>query len=106
MLREFFSKDHVKSKIEDNEKSIEELLEKIEQADRETAEIFEELDLSPSQIEQLLSSRENFSDADWKKIQQQVDEMEERLTFQRDITKTRSRYKERSQVQQQWIYVR
>ncbi|MDP1836812.1 MAG: hypothetical protein Q8K75_12920 [Chlamydiales bacterium] len=106
MLRELFSQDNLAKKIESNEKKFQDLLIKIEEADRETTEIFEQLEVRPEQIQKILSDKENFSEEHWEEIQRQMGEIEKKVSTRRDLNQLRRTYKERSEIQQQWIFVR
>lgn len=106
MLRELFGKDDLGKRIEANDKKLQELQAKIAELDRETEEVFEQLEVTPEQIEKFLSDKNNFSDSDWEEIQRQIADIEAKAISQRDIIKVRRAYKERSEIQRNWLFVR
>ncbi len=106
MLRDLFGKDDLEKKIEINEKKFKELQAKIAELDRETAEVFEQLEVTPEQIEKCLNDKENFSEKDWEELQRQMAEFEAKAQAGSDISKIRRAYKERSEIQRNWLFVR
>lgn len=106
MLRELFGKDDLEKKIETNEKKLRELQAKIAELDRQTAEVFEQLEVTPEQVEKCLTDKTNFSDKDWDELQRQIAEFEAKAKAGRDISQVRRTYKERSEIQRNWLFVR
>lgn len=108
MLREFFGEKgtSLEKKIEVNEKKFQDLLIKVAEMDRETDEIFAQLEVTPAQINQFLSDEKNFSQECWDEIQRQMAEIDKKATTCRDISQVRRAYKERAEIQRQWIFVR
>jgi hypothetical protein len=92
-----------------NEKKIEELAIKLDNLDRETAALFEELGISPQEISEFIESRDNFSDQEWELIQNQKTIAEKNLqvdlTSLKDPRKTKKAYKSLN-IQPNWIPVR
>ncbi len=106
MLREFFGQDTIEKKIEANEKKFEALLLKVAQADRETAEIFDQLEVTPEQVRAVLSDENNFTEEAWTEVQAQLTAMESKTASSRELAKVRKTYAERAGIQQQWLFVR
>ncbi len=105
MLREFF-KDTLEKKIQVNDEKIQELQAKIALLDAETEKVFEQLEVSPQQIEQFLSDKSNFNDSQWEEVQRQITEIESKANGYRDIIKTKRAYQERAEIKREWLFVR
>lgn len=106
MLREFFGQDSIEKKIEANEKKFQELLLKVAEMDRETAEIFAQLEVTPEQVCTVLSDEKNFTPEAWIEVRAQLAEIESKTASARDVSKIRKAYTERASVQRQWLFVR
>lgn len=106
MLREFFGKDDLEKKIESNERKVQELLQKIEEANHETTELFAELEVRPEQVKAVLSDSSQFSKESWNKVQSQMEELNKKISGQRQLNQVRRAYKEQAEIQRQWIFVR
>ena len=93
--------------IEANEKRLTELLHKIDEIDRETTEMFTELEVTPDQVQKFLENEENFAAEHRAEIDRQKKEIDQVTSREvRNLSKLRKSHKERSTIQNNWIFVR
>jgi len=107
MLRELMDQSPLEETIDANEKRLNELLGKIDEIDRETTEMFTELEVTPDQVQKFLDNEENFTDEHRAEIRRQKEEIDAVSNREvRDIGKVRKAQKERGTIQNNWIFVR
>src|SRR5690242_8842642 len=93
-------------KIDDKLKDLQDQVNKME---KENREFFEELGISPHQVEDILSDRKRYSKASYEYIQQQRQKLEEAL--ENRIIKANSSIKREQSIENppikgHWIFVR
>lgn len=92
-----------------NEKKIKEICLRIEKLDQDVEQYFKEQGINPVEVAQYMENKENFSDSEWKEIQEAQHLLEKELKLNlkniRDPRKAKKAYNDRH-VQPHWLYVR
>jgi len=105
-----FLKNKIEDRINSNNKKIQGLERLIESLDRDVRDLFEEIEVSPQQIQQLLSDPKNFTEEDWQRIeecrQQQDKQLECDLANIQNPRSTQQAYSSNSRVKSHWLCVR
>jgi len=106
----FFEERNLQDKIESNEKKIKGLEQLVEGLDRDTKELFNEIQLSPDEIHQFISNKKNFTDSEWEQLQEQRKSADEKVkrelsavTDPRIVKETMASSKN---IQRHWLHVR
>lgn len=93
-----------------NDLSLQELLIRIDTLDREVKVLLDELKVTPEQITQFVSEKDNFTQENWNELQTQRKMLDEKLTLQlsniRNPKKTSKTLSEKKHIAPHWIFVR
>jgi len=104
-----FEKQDNDRKILNIEKKIQELTIRIEAQDKEDRELLKALNVSPEQLTTFVQDKTNFTDKNWKELNKQQDELDERLNRDlkniRNVRKAEQAYSARN-IDHRWIPVR
>lgn len=105
----FFEKDPLENKIERIERQLQELLCRKVDLDRQAAQLFEEIGVTPDQIQRFISNPDHFSAKNWAELQEQSRLCDQKLA--RDLEniihpqRTQKKYLDRK-TQPHWLFVR
>lgn len=104
------SKESPELLIERQTHELKELEARSEELKTHINKIFEEVGITPEELNAMLQKSENFSPDEWNAIQKQTKEVENRLNEEKDHTgkfshSSQSR-KELSELQRHWIFVK
>ena len=104
----FFKKDF-EQQIELNEKKLLDLEAQNELLQQEVQKLYAELKLTPDQLNAFVSNSANFSAEDWQEIQNQRQQMDDKLQLDlgniNNPLKTKKAYSTR-RVESNWLFVR
>lgn len=111
MLREFFQNQGKNSEnsLKENDKKFEQMLRLSEQLDADEAKLYEQLGVKAEEAAAYLANPANFTPEDWDMIQNEIASYNQKIKLandKRDQARLKQSYKERSSVQQHWLFIR
>lgn len=102
--------EKLEQKIESDEKKIAVLKMRLERFEKAFKEIYEEVNIAPSELTDYLSTSTNFGAEEWNQIQDLRLQLDSKLNKEleniRNPLKTSQTYAERGEIQRHWLYVR
>lgn len=102
--------NNIENQILKNDLSLQELLIRIDSLDREVKKLLEELNITPEQVSQFVSLKDNFTQENWEQLQQQRKMLDEKLDLElrsiRDPQKTKNTFQENKNIARHWIFVK
>lgn len=111
MLRELFQNQGQNSgnSLKENDKKFEQMLRLSEQLDADEAKLYEQLGVKAEEAAAYLANPANFTPEDWEMIQNEIASYNQKIKLandKRDQARLKQSYKERSSVQQHWLFIR
>lgn len=104
-----FFKNDIEQTIENNDKKLTDLETQHELLEQEIQKLYQELKLTPEQINTFISNPDNFTENDWKELQDQKQKLDAKLQLDieniRNPLKTKKTYANR-RVESNWLFVR
>lgn len=104
-----FFKDSAEEKLTINEKKIQELAIRLEKLDLDINGFLKEMEVTPEQLTTFISQKENFTEDNWKELQEQKKKLDEKLDLElrniRNPLKTKSALASLN-VGRHWLHVR
>lgn len=103
------SDDELEQQITRNEKTMHELVIRIENLDREVEEFLTELQVTPEQLSALMEKKEKFTEGNWQELIRQKQELDDKLNRElnniRNPLSAKKTYDER-RIGNNWLFVR
>lgn len=101
--------DKLEAQIINNERKLKELTIQIENIQRETHELFNELNICPIHFAAFIENKDNFSESDWIMLQEQKKKLDEKLDLAMnnlpDLAQRRKALNELN-MSRNWLFVK
>lgn len=107
MLRDLFQKnDDPEKSLARQEKVFYDLMERAKELDEEQARLFEEIDITPEELDDIIENKKIFTPEQWEEIFAQFKERHPEWTASRSASEIRKVRKELSEIQLGWLFVK
>ncbi len=105
-----FQNDTPRDNIKKNDNKIREVSIRLTAIQREIEDLFNELGMTPEELQSYLSMSENFTPEEWQEIQNKTKETEMKLAegdiLDADPRETKKKRNETGQINNTWLFVR
>lgn len=109
----FFSnakEDSLDNLITKNNRSLQELIIRIDVLEKEIQHLLDELNVTPEQVSEFIADKSNFTSENWDELNKQRRELEQKLSKEKnnisDPLKAKKTHSELAQVAPHWLFVK
>jgi len=101
--------NNLEQKIQKNESTLKNLVNEIEHLHQETQKLFSDLNISPEQFSSYIENPDNFTQAEWDRLQDHKNKLDQKLDLSTDHTTDPSKTKKAFadlNMSRNWLFVR